>query len=78
MESIRSAANAFAITKSDSDTFSSVRALYIGTEGDVAVKFPGNPTAVVFKNVPSGTILPLQVSQVMSTSTTATDIVGLR
>lgn len=49
--------------------------LYIGVGGDVAVKGRGG-VAVVFKNVPAGTILPITVTAVMNTNTTATNIVG--
>lgn len=67
---------AFAVTKSDSTVLAGVRALYIGVTGDVAVMPRGSSTAVTFKAVPVG-ILPVQVSKVMSTNTTATDIVAL-
>jgi len=65
-------------------------ALYIGTGGDVLVNVVGGniegsyaPNATLFKNVPSGTFMPVMVSNVWSqydgtTVTTAGDIVGLR
>lgn len=68
--------SAVAVTKSDSTVLSGVRALYIGVTGDVAVMPKGSTTAVTFKAVPVG-ILPIQCSKVMSTNTTATDIVAL-
>lgn len=67
---------AFAVTKSDSTVLASVRGLYIGVTGDVAVVMAGTTTAVTFKAAPVG-ILPLRVTKVMSTNTTATDIVAL-
>lgn len=67
---------AFAVTKSDSTTLSGVRGLYIGVSGDVAIMPKGSGTAVTFKSVPVG-VLPVQCSKVMSTGTTATDIVAL-
>lgn len=76
-EITRPAANAATITKSNSTTYSGIRALYIGGAGNVALKFPGNATAVTFVAVPAGSILPLQPVQIMSTNTTATDIVAL-
>jgi len=72
--------NAIAVTKSDSTVLPVTAALYVGGTGDVAVKMgrADAPVAVVFKAVPAGVILPIAVFMVMSTSTTATDIVALR
>jgi len=68
--------DAFAITKSDATVFTSVtRALYIGTSGDVAVKMKGG-TTLTFVAVPVG-ILPIRAEQVLSTGTTAANIIGL-
>ena len=63
--------------------------LYIGTGGDVKVILAGVtgasgsglPTAgeaVTFKNVPDGSFLPVIVDYVLSTGTTASDIVALK
>lgn len=65
-----------AVTPSDT-TVVKYRALYVGTTGDVAVVPMGGSSAVTFVGVPAGAILPIAVSKVMSTSTTASDIVGL-
>jgi hypothetical protein len=72
------AEGAFAVTPSDSTSFAGVgvRGLYIGVTGDVAVVTPGRTTAVTFKAVPVG-VLPVRCTKVMSTNTTATDIVAL-
>lgn len=75
-ELTRPAANATAVTPSDTAALSGVRSLYIGVSGDVAVMFPGQKTAVTFKSVSIG-ILPIQPEKVMSTNTTATDILAL-
>lgn len=66
-----------AITKSDTQMTTQCRAIYVGTSGDLAVKFSGDGTAITFKNVPSGTLLPLSATHIMSTNTTASDIVAL-
>lgn len=71
------AVGAFAVTKSDSTILAGVRALYVGGAGDVAVMPVGSTTAVTFSAVPAGSILPVRVSKVMSTNTTATLIVAL-
>lgn len=70
------ARKAFAITPSDTEDVATVpRAIYIGGEGNVAVIMGDDSTSVVFKGV-SG-LLPLMVKRVLSTGTTATDIVGI-
>lgn len=52
------------------------RGLYIGGGGDVVVKSVSDGSAVTFKAVPAGTILPIRVNFVMA-ATTATDIIAL-
>lgn len=70
--------SASAVTPSDSTTFSPIpRGLYVGTGGNLAVLMANDTLPVTFENVAGGTILPLQVTKVMSTNTTADDIVAL-
>jgi hypothetical protein len=69
--------NCEAATASDT-AFVDYFGIYVGTGGDVAVKTNQGATAVTFKNVPTGTIIPLRIVQVMSTNTTASDIVGFK
>ena len=70
--------HAFAITPTDGADLAFVtRGIYVGTGGDVAVILSGDSTAVTFAGVQSGSVLPLRVSRVNSTNTTASDIVGL-
>lgn len=76
-EITRPAGNAEAVIASDSTTLSGVRGIYIGGAGNVAFLFPGQKTAVTFTGVTAGLILPVQPVKVMSTNTTATDIVAL-
>lgn len=73
------ARQAVAVTPADSDLATYAKALWVGGGGDVAVVpvLNADDTPIVFKNVPSGSILPVAVRQVRSTSTTATDIVAL-
>lgn len=80
-----SALNAFTVSKSDTTVFPSMpnssgvcitKALYVGGAGDVAVTMQGGQI-VVFVAVPAGTILPISVSQVRSTNTGASSILGL-
>jgi len=54
-------------------------ALYIGTSGDLEVQPVGNADGdtVVFKNIPSGSFLPVIVSAIISgASSTARDVVA--
>ena len=76
--------NGFLVTPSDSlglkddsanNTGFQSTALYIGTGGDVAVIRAGG-NSLVYKNVPDGTFMPILVSQVLVTGTTATDIIA--
>lgn len=65
----------------DDDLADGCRALWIGTGGNVAIALRGNvdgsPTSKVYKNVPSGFLLPVQARRVFLTGTTATDIIAL-
>ena len=66
-----------AATPSDVTKFTQPTALFVGVAGDVAVMPWGGTTAVTFKNVPAGSFMPISCQQLMSTNTTATDIVLL-
>lgn len=77
------ATGVFAVTKSDTTTYlpsngGYIDALYVGGAGDVAVMPIGATAAVTLPGATAGSILPVRCQQVMSTSTTATSIVGLR
>ncbi len=67
-----------AITKHDTNVQPMFAAIYVGVGGDIKVKDKAG-TTVTFKNVPTGSILPIaEVELIYSTDTTATDMVGLR
>lgn len=69
--------NATAVTPSDStDLAFNSRALYVGGAGNLVVTMAGGGD-VTFTAVPAGSILPIRVSRVKSTNTTATSIVNL-
>jgi hypothetical protein len=69
--------NAAAVTPSDStDLAYNSRALYVGGAGNLVVTMSGGGD-VTFTAVPAGSILPIRVSRVKATSTTATSIVNL-
>ena len=65
-----------AVTKSDTTTVG-CRALYVGGAGDVAIVSKEGDAAVTFSSVPAGAILPVYCHKVMSTNTTATNMVAL-
>lgn len=65
-----------AVTPSDTNTIGLTSAIYIGVTGDIALEDSyGNQ--VIFKNAPQGNTLPFRVVKVLSTNTTATDIVAI-
>ena len=65
-----------AVTKSDTTMVNFV-GLYVGGTGDVDVT-AGDGVAVTFPSVPAGMIIPMRIIQVLSTGTTATNMVGLK
>lgn len=64
-----------AVTPGTTTFQSNFRSLYVGTGGDIVVTMAG--TDVTFANVPDGTFLPVEGSDVKSSGTTASDIVAL-
>tara|TARA_R100000773_G_C4203633_1_gene105207 strand:- start:660 stop:905 length:246 start_codon:yes stop_codon:yes gene_type:complete len=71
------ATEAVDVTPHNSNALSSPSALYVGVGGDVVVTMANSATDVTFKNVPSGTFLPIAVTHVKSTNTTATNILAI-
>ena len=63
-------------------------ALYVGTGGDIRVILTGEsrpdgspPTisdSVIFRNVPSGSFLPVIIDYIMATSTTADNLIAIK
>ncbi len=75
---IAPAQHAFAITPSDTQTLSgATKALFVGTGGDIALEAIGSDSEVLFRNVASGSVLPIRIRVVRATGTTASDLVGL-
>lgn len=68
--------NAAAIVPADAaDLIYATRAVYVGGEGDLRVRMLGGAT-VTLVAVPAGALLPLRVSRVLATGTTASDLLG--
>jgi hypothetical protein len=71
------AVHAAAITPNDGAELTYVtRAVYVGGAGNLAVVMYAGET-VTFTGVPAGSLLPIRVKQVLSSSTTATTILAL-
>jgi hypothetical protein len=77
--------NAWLVSPSDTTVFPPLqtgnniqitKAVYVGGTGNLNVVMQGGQT-ILFTNVQGGTVLPISVSQVKNTSTTATTILGL-
>lgn len=70
-----------AITPSDSaDLADTPKGIYVGTGGDlalIAAGAPANAAAVVFRNLPSGALLPVRTRRIAATGTTAADLLAL-
>jgi hypothetical protein len=66
------------VTKSDTTIYSPpLNGIWVGSVGDVTVITPAG-TSVLFSAVPTGTLLPIQAKQVMSTGTTASLLAGFK
>lgn len=50
--------------------------LYVGVSGDIVVRLAGDLEPVTLKAVPVGMLTGLQIARVLSTGTTATDMVA--
>ena len=73
-----SATRSASVSPNDSTDLTNVtRALWVGGAGNVAVMLLDDSAAVTFVGVAAGTLLPLRVRRVMSTNTTATNIVAV-
>lgn len=53
------------------------KALFVGSGGDVNLRCIGDNAPVLFRNVASGSLLPIRATEVLATGTTAADLVAL-
>jgi hypothetical protein len=66
-----------AITPNDSTVLDPTpKGIYVGVSGDIAVIME-DASVVTFPSVPAGIILPVSVSRVKATGTTASGLIGL-
>lgn len=70
------ARSAAAVTPGTSPLSTVARGLYVGSSGNVTVTMAGGGD-VLFVGIAGGTILPVRVSHVLATGTTASSIVAL-
>ena len=52
------------------------RAIYVGGAGSLVVTLAGDSSTITFTAVPAGTLLPIRITSI-SSSSTATDVVAL-
>jgi hypothetical protein len=71
-----------AVTKSDTAVLTynnhaaRAKAIFVGGAGDLVIKNDLD-TSVTFQNLAAGTLLPVSTTRVMSTGTSATNIIAL-
>ncbi len=70
------ASGGFAVTPNDGVTFKPTLGVFVGGAGSLAVMVDGGPD-VTFAAVPANTHLPIRVTKIKSSGTTATNIVAL-
>jgi hypothetical protein len=71
------ASHGFSVTPSDSALLSeTTRGLYVGTAGDIAALMVSG-ASIALSSVPAGSLLPLRLTKIMATGTTASGIVAL-
>ena len=68
--------SAFAITPSNSANLANVSVVYVGGSGNVRVTTAQGDDET-FVGLVAGTVIPVQVLKVWSTSTTATNLIGI-
>jgi hypothetical protein len=70
------AGNAAAITPNDTTNIAPTRAIYVGVQGNLAVRMISGQS-VTFTACPAGLLLPVQVDRVLATGTTASSITAV-
>jgi hypothetical protein len=76
-QELTTATQLLALTPSDTtDLAVSIKAIYVGTTGNINMIAAEDDEAVVLRNVPAG-YYPIAPKRIFSTNTTASNIVGL-
>ena len=72
------ATKALAVTPHDSNPIIDIpKALFVGTGGNITMRGLNGAADQLWKNVPSGAVLPFRAQYVRATGTTAADILAL-
>lgn len=70
-------AEAIDVSSGDHTLTLSARGLYVGGAGDVACRFADDDSDVTLVGVAAGSVLPISLSVVRQTATTATNMVAI-
>jgi hypothetical protein len=72
------ATRAVAVTPHDSNPLTDIpKALFVGTGGNITMRGVNGTADQVWKNVPSGSLLPFRALYVRATGTSAADLLAL-
>lgn len=72
------ATRAVGVTPHDSNALADIpKALFIGTGGNLTMRGVNGTADQLWKNVPSGSVLPFRAQYVRATGTTAADLLAL-
>ncbi|MDF7777414.1 hypothetical protein P1X14_19310 [Sphingomonas sp. AOB5] len=72
------ATRAVAITPHDGNALTDIpKALFVGTGGNITMRGVNGASDQLWKNVPSGSLLPFRAQYVRATGTTAADLLAL-
>lgn len=76
-ESLREGRSSAEVTPSDTEELAPMRALYVGTGGNIVGQLRNDTEDRTFKNVPDGTVLPFDF-KLITTDTDAEDLIAIR
>lgn len=72
-----SATRSYPITPSDNNNLpQTTKAIYVGTGGDVKLQLKHDTSPQTYKNIPSGSLLPIRAVKVWSVGTTADHLIA--
>ena len=72
------ATRAVSVTPHDSNALADIpKALFVGTGGNLTMRGVNGTADALWKNVPSGSVLPFRAQYVRATGTTAADLLAL-